>query len=149
MQSLENSIRLRVRFRLPGGFPVMTTEQDPDNPIPTSIPAAWEVANWWAAKVGGVVQAAVPEAILSIPTTAHLLGGAVIGGSAETGVVNSRHEVFGYLNLLVCDGAAIPANVGVNPSLTIAALAERAMTYVDAKPGAAAAEPITLMHRPS
>lgn len=146
MQSLENSISLKVRFRLPGGFPVLTTVQDPEHPIPTALPAAWDVAEWWAAKVGGVVQAAVPEAILSIPTTAHLLGGAVIGASAETGVINECHEVFGYQNLLVCDGAAIPANVGVNPSLTIAALSERAMSFIEAKPGAPVCAPIPLLH---
>ena len=59
-----------------------------------------------------------------------MLGGAVIGGSPTEGVVDARHRVFGYENLLVCDGAAIPANVGVNPSLTITALAERAIAAV-------------------
>lgn len=127
----------------------MTTVQDPENPIPTSIPEAWAAASWFASRTGGVVQAAVPDALFAIPTTAHLLGGAVIGASADTGVINSRHEVFGYDNLLVCDGSAIPANVGVNPSLTITALAERAMTFVEQKPGTVAAPPITLMHSSS
>jgi len=67
-------------------------------------------------KVDGSIQAAGPEAILNIPTTAHFLGGAVVGATPETGVVNARHEVFGYQNLLVCDGSAIAANVGVNPA---------------------------------
>ena len=70
------------------------------------------------------------EAVGNIPSTAHILGGAVIGESAETGVVDAHQRVFGYENLLVCDGAAIPANVGVNPSLTITALAEHAMSRV-------------------
>ncbi|MFJ4655212.1 GMC oxidoreductase [Nocardia sp. NPDC088792] len=77
------------------------------------------------------MRAAVPEAILSIPTTAHLLGGAAIGDSPATGVIDARHRVYGYRNLLVCDGAAIPANVGVNPSLTITAMAERAMSFIE------------------
>jgi len=57
-------------------------------------------------------------------------GGAVIAASPETGVIDIDHRVFGYENLLVCDGAAVPANVGANPSPTIAALAERAMTKI-------------------
>jgi cholesterol oxidase len=79
------------------------------------------------------------EALASIPTTAHILGGVVIARSPEEGVVDARHRVFGYENLLVCDGSVIPANVGVNPSLTITALAERAMSFVP-QAGAAAAQ---------
>jgi cholesterol oxidase len=141
MQTVENSIELRVKFRLPGGYPVLTTKQDPDHPIDT-VPAAYDLGDWLAERLDGVVQAAVPEAIFSIPTTAHLLGGAVIGESPDTGVVNERHEVFGYKNLLVCDGSAIPANVGVNPSLTITAMAERAMTFIEPRAGAKLAAPI-------
>jgi cholesterol oxidase len=74
----------------------------------------------------------VTEGIFAIPSTAHILGGAVIGASPGTGVVDSRNHVFGYENLLVTDGAAVPANVGANPSLTITALAERAMTFIPA-----------------
>ena len=72
------------------------------------------------------------EAVGNIPSTAHILGGAVIGAGPHTGVVDARQRVFGYENLLVCDGAAIPANVGVNPSLTITALAEHALGHVPA-----------------
>ena len=73
------------------------------------------------------------EALFNVPNTAHILGGAVIGHSPEDGVVDSRQRVFGYENLLVCDGSAVPANVGVNPSLTITALAEHAMSHVPAR----------------
>ena len=73
---------------------------------------------------------------MNIPTTAHILGGAVIGHGPEDGVVDARQRVFGYENLLVCDGSAVPANVGVNPSLTITALAEHAMSAIPAKGGA-------------
>ena len=62
--------------------------------------------------------------------------GAVIGKDEECGVINARHEVFGYRNLLVCDGAAVPANPGVNPSLTITAMAENAMSHIPVKAGA-------------
>ena len=68
-----------------------------------------------------------------MPNTAHILGGATIGHSPEDGVVDSRQRVFGYENMLVCDGSAVPANVGVNPSLTITALSEHAMSHVPAQ----------------
>ena len=133
MQSLDNSMRLKVKRRLPGGSVMLTTEQDPLNPNPDSIPAAYEAARWFAKRVGGTAYSGVTEAVLGIPLTAHILGGAVIGSGPENGVVDSRQQVFGYQNLLVCDGAAVPANVGANPSLTITALAERAMTFIAAK----------------
>jgi cholesterol oxidase len=130
MQSTENSMRLKVKRRLPGGGVVLTTEQDPDHPNPVGLPVAYDAARWFAQRTGGTATNGVTEAIFSIPSTAHILGGAVIGASPETGVIDSRHRVFGYENLLVCDGAAVPSNVGVNPSLTITAMAERAMTFV-------------------
>jgi cholesterol oxidase len=70
------------------------------------------------------------EAVSNIPTTAHVLGGAVIGADRSTGVVDAHQRVYGYENLLVCDGSVVPANVGVNPSLTITAMAEHAMSHV-------------------
>jgi cholesterol oxidase len=78
--------------------------------------------------------------LFNIPSTAHILGGAVIAEDPEHGVVDAHQRAFGYENLLVCDGSVIPANVGVNPSLTITALAEHAMTHVPAA-GASADEP--------
>jgi cholesterol oxidase len=93
-----------------------------------------------AKRIGGVPQSSLMEALAAIPTTAHVLGGAVIARSREEGVVDARHRVFGYENLLVCDGSVVPANVGVNPSLTITALAERAMSFVPAASSPAAAE---------
>jgi cholesterol oxidase len=88
-----------------------------------------------------VRQAHRPEALFNIPTTAHILGGAVIAPDPERGVVDAQQRVFGYENLLVCDGSAIPANVGVNPSLTITALAEHAMSHLPATGADAAVEP--------
>jgi cholesterol oxidase len=72
----------------------------------------------------------VLEAWANIPTTAHILGGVVIGKDAASGVVDSQSRLFGYQNFLVCDGSVMPANPGVNPSLTITALAEHAMSHV-------------------
>jgi cholesterol oxidase len=131
MQSLDNAIALRAR-RGPFGGVRLSTEQDPARPNPTFIPVANQFAEWLAARTGGIAQSSMTEAVANIPTTAHILGGAVIGVDRSTGVVDARQRVFGYENLLVCDGSAIPANVGVNPSLTITALAEHAMSHVPA-----------------
>jgi cholesterol oxidase len=130
MQTLDNSIRLKVKRRLPGGNVVLTTEQDPQHPSPVGIPVAYDAAAWFAQRMNGTAQSGSTEGILAIPSTAHILGGAAIGSGPDTGVVDERMRVFGYENLLVCDGAAIPANIGVNPSLTITALAERAITFI-------------------
>jgi cholesterol oxidase len=136
MQSLDNAIALRAR-RGPLGGVRLGTEQDPERPNPTFLPVANRFAEWLAERTGGVAQSSLMEAVANIPTTAHILGGAVIGADSSRGVVDARQRIFGYENLLVCDGSAIPANVGVNPSLTITALAEHAISHV---PGAAAHE---------
>lgn len=129
MQTLDNAIALRPKLTRSGDVRLQT-EQDPDRPNPTFIPVANEAAEWLAERTGGIAQSSVMEALLNIPSTAHILGGAVIGADPERGVVDADQRVFGYENLLVCDGAAVPANVGVNPSLTITALAERAMSRI-------------------
>jgi cholesterol oxidase len=129
MQTLDNAIALRAR-KGPFGSLWLRTEQDPERPNPTFIPVANQAAEWFAKRTGGIAQSAVTEALFNIPTTAHILGGAVIAPDPGRGVVDARQRVFGYENLLVCDGSAIPANVGVNPSLTITALAERAMSLL-------------------
>jgi cholesterol oxidase len=132
MQTLDNAIALRPR-RLPGGSVWLRTEQDPERPNPTFIPVANAFAEWLAERTGGIAQSSIMEAAANIPSTAHILGGAVIGPDPSRGVVDADQRVFGYENLLVCDGAAVPANVGVNPSLTITALAEHAMSRVPGK----------------
>jgi cholesterol oxidase len=138
MQTLDNAIALRPRQGPFGSF-WLRTEQDPERPNPTFIPIANKAAEWFAERTGGIAQSSVTEALFNIPSTAHILGGAVIARDPERGVVDAHQHVFGYQNLLVCDGSAIPANVGVNPSLTITALAEHAMSHVPAK-GATAAD---------
>ncbi|HVY78945.1 MAG TPA: GMC oxidoreductase, partial [Solirubrobacterales bacterium] len=134
MQTLDNAIALRPTLKRNGDVRLQT-EQDPERPIPTFIPVANEFSEWLAKRTGGIAQSSATEALVNIPTTAHLLGGAVIGHGPEDGVVDARQRVFGYENLLVCDGSAVPANVGVNPSLTITALAEHAMAEIPAKDG--------------
>ena len=137
MQSLDNAIRLVPKRKLLGGVRLQT-EQDPERPNPTYIPVAEQVTNWFAEQMDGFAQGGITESLFNIPTTAHILGGAVIGSGPDTGVLDPRQRVFGYENLLVCDGSAVPANPGVNPSLTITAMAERAMAQVPAKDPVAA-----------
>ncbi|HEY0277270.1 MAG TPA: GMC family oxidoreductase [Solirubrobacterales bacterium] len=141
MQTLDNAIALRPK-RMRNGGVRLTTEQDPERPNPTFIPVANEAAEWLAKRTGGIAQSSVSEALFNVPNTAHILGGATIGHSPEDGVVDSRQRVFGYENLLVCDGSAVPANVGVNPSLTITALAEHAMSHMPPKGEADARRPV-------
>ena len=137
MQSLDTAMSLRPRRKLLGRGVRLQTEQDPERPNPTFIPAAEAAARWFAERTGGIAQSGLTESTMNIPTTAHILGGAVIGAGPESGVIDAQHRAFGYENLLVCDGSAVPANPGVNPSLTITALAERAMAAIPPKPGAA------------
>lgn len=136
MQALDNSIALRAKKHWFGSGWRLATEQNRDRPNPTFIPSGNAAAVWLARHTGGIAQSNVLEALGNIPSTAHLLGGAVIGADPGQGVVDQHLRVFGYRNLLVCDGAAVPANPGVNPSLTITALAEHAMSQIAAAPRA-------------
>jgi cholesterol oxidase len=135
MQTVDAAMKLQPKRKLLGRGVRLQTEQDPDRPNPIYLPAAAQVARWFAKRTGGTAQSALTESIQNVPTTAHILGGAVIGANPESGVVDAANRVFGYENLLVTDGASIPANPGVNPSLTITAKAEHAMSLVPAKEG--------------
>ncbi|HEY4933282.1 MAG TPA: GMC family oxidoreductase [Terriglobales bacterium] len=98
--------------------------------IPTFIPQANEFAKKMAQAAGGTAMSMLPEILFDIPGTAHCLGGCVIADSPDHGVVDYRNRVFGYKNMYICDGSVVGANLGVNPSLTISALTERAMSYI-------------------
>jgi len=98
--------------------------------IPTYIPQANEFALKMARAAGGTAMSMLPEILFDIPGTAHCLGGCVIADSPENGVVDYRNRVFGYKNMYICDGSVVGANLGVNPSLTITALTERAMSFI-------------------
>ena len=104
----------------------LTSDQNAP-PIPVFIPAGFEVMQRLARKTQGVAVSALTETVLNMSTTAHILGGCPMAESANEGVVNSRFEVYGYPKMYILDGSIIPANIGVNPSLTITALAEYAM----------------------
>lgn len=80
--------------------------------------------------VGGIAGSSLPEIFLNTPTTAHCMGGCGMGKSAEHGVVDGSNRVYGYKNMLICDGSMLGANLGVNPSLTITALTEHAMSLI-------------------
>ena len=126
MQSRDNSIRLLRRRGILGRR--LTSEQGHGEPNPTFIPEANEAARMAAEIMDGDPMGSINEVLFDTPTTAHILGGAPIGATPETGVIDGYHRVFGHAGLHVVDGAAIGANLGVNPSLTITAMAERAMS---------------------
>ncbi|WP_347403559.1 GMC family oxidoreductase [Solwaraspora sp. WMMD406] len=126
MQSVDNSLTTyHRRGRLVAGH-------GHGEPNPSWIPAGHRAVRLLADEIGGIAGGAVTEPF-DVPMTAHILGGAVIGATAAEGVVDPYHRVFGCPGLHVVDGAAVPANLGVNPSLTIVALAERAMAHWPAK----------------
>jgi len=102
-------------------------------PIPTFIPAANAFAEKGAKALGGIPMTFLTEILFNIPTTAHCMGGCAMADSPERGVIDGQHRVFGYQNMLVCDGSMLGANLGVNPSLTIAALTEHAMSHIRPK----------------
>jgi cholesterol oxidase len=126
MQSLDNSLTV---FRKKGLFGTkLSSKQGHGEPNPTWIPVGNEAARRLADKIGGFPGGTWGE-VANIPMTAHIIGGAAIGSSPETGVIDPYHRVYGYEGLHVVDGSAISANLGVNPSLTITAQAERAMAF--------------------
>lgn len=123
MQNLDNSITTYTKKGLFGRRKV-TSKQGHGEPNPTWIPAGNEATRRIAEKIDGIAGGTWGE-IFNIPLTAHFLGGAVIGSDPDHGVIDPYHRVYGYPTLSVVDGAAVSANLGVNPSLTIAAQAER------------------------
>ncbi len=112
----------------------LTSQMDRSHPIPAVIEAGRRVVERFAQKTNGIALTTSNEVLLDMASTAHILGGCGIGGSEHTGVIDIHHEVFNYPGLYVADGSAIPANLGVNPSLTITAMTERAMGFIPPKP---------------
>lgn len=141
MQSADNSLNMKWK---PGrrGKLKMTTEQGEGEPNPTYIPEANEAARIAADIMGGQPGSAINEVLLDVPTTAHILGGACIGETPETGVVDPYQRVFGHPGIHVADASTISANLGVNPSLTITAQTERAMSMWPNKGEADARPPL-------
>ncbi|WP_426568916.1 GMC family oxidoreductase N-terminal domain-containing protein [Streptomyces canus] len=127
MQSLDNSLTTYLK---PSGVGkgLLTARQGHGSPNPKQIRAASEAASAIAADINGFAGSNVGE-LMGTPLTAHFLGGCPIGSSRETGVIDPYHRLYGHPGISVVDGAAVSANLGVNPSLTITAQAERAMSY--------------------
>jgi cholesterol oxidase len=135
MQTLENHIRFDYRrrwWRL--GKRSMNSALVPGSKkIPSYIPIANEIARRMGEKIDGQPMSAWPEVLFDVPTTAHILGGAVMGETPEKGVVDFTGEIHGYPNLYIVDGSNVPVNLGVNPSLTITAMAEYIMSQMPNK----------------
>ncbi|WP_421120355.1 GMC oxidoreductase [Aquihabitans daechungensis] len=125
MQSRDNSIALRRNKKLG----VLVSRPGEGEPNPSYLPVANDAAREVAEMLDGDAWGAWNETILDAPTTAHILGGCVVGDSPETGVIDPYHRVYGYEGLTVTDGSAVSANLGVNPSLSITALTERAISF--------------------
>ncbi|MFB7592631.1 GMC family oxidoreductase N-terminal domain-containing protein [Streptomyces sp. NPDC056169] len=127
MQSLDNSL---TTYRKPGGLGkgLLTARQGHGAPNPVQIPEATRAATLLAEEINGFPGSNVGE-LMGTPLTAHFLGGCPIGADAESGVIDPYHRLFGHPGISVVDGAAVSANLGVNPSLTITAQAERAMSF--------------------
>ena len=133
MRTLDGRLSLRLGRRPLAGFRRALVSRVSSGRAPAAaIPEATALAERVAAKVDGYPMSLISEGLRGTPTTAHILGGAVMGADAEEGVIDARNRVFGYPDLYVVDGSAVSANPGVNPSLTITALAERAMSHVEA-----------------
>jgi cholesterol oxidase len=128
MQAVEGHIEMR--WQRPWFWPFNKMLVSRGDKVPTYIPKANEFARKFAQVAGGTAMSMLPEILFNVPGTAHCIGGCVIASSAEGGVVDDHHRVFGYRNMYICDGSVVAANLGVNPSLTITALAERAMSFI-------------------
>ena len=116
-----------------GSFGMLASNAQGGEPPRANIPASVEVTERVEKLVDGTLFSGSTDAILGTPTTAHILGGCVIGATSATGVIDKHHRVFNYENLFVCDGSAVSANPGVNPSLSITAMTEWAMSKVPAR----------------
>ncbi len=128
MQALEGHIEMR--WQRPWFWPFGKMLVSRGDKVPTYIPRANQFARTFAQVAGGTAMSILPEILFDVPGTAHCIGGCVIADSPDRGVVDDHHRVFGYRNMYICDGSVLAANLGVNPSLTITALAERAMSFI-------------------
>jgi cholesterol oxidase len=138
MQTVDNSLRLRLG-RSPFTFfrkDLVSLPAEGEQMIPSTIDVAHHVTRRFGERTDGAPLGSINEGLFGIPMTAHILGGAPFGRTADEGVVGLDCQVHGYPGLYVVDGSIMPGNPGVNPSLTITALAEYAMSQVPAKPGA-------------
>lgn len=133
MQSLDNALQMKWKKGLFGGS--LKVKNGSEVQAPAYIDVGQDVMHRYAEKTNGVAMNATTEVLFNMSSTAHILGGCPMGMSKEEGVVNDKFEVHGYPNMRILDGSIIPCNLGVNPSLTITALSEYAMSQVPEKKG--------------
>ena len=134
MQTLDNYLQLTLRRR-PWGWGLQTQLVD-GQAVPTYMPLANEVVQRLADEMNATPESMLLEVLGDTSSTGHILGGATMGRSPNEGVCDEIGRVFGYDNMYVCDGSLVPANLGVNPSLTITALSEYVMDQVPCNEGA-------------
>ena len=127
MQNLDSKLQFKKTW-----FRMKTNVTEGKKPT-AFIPEAHAIAKQYAKEVNGKPLSIFSETLTGVPSTAHILGGAVMGENAETGVIDKNNKVFGYNNMFVCDGSMISANPGVNPSLSITAISEYAMSRISQK----------------
>ncbi len=128
MQTLDSTLRLKL-----GNITKRKTEKE-KGPKPTAfIPEALTLGKKFGELVQGLPFANFTDVLFGVPTTAHILGGAVMAEDASKGVIDKHNKVFGYKNMLVCDGSMISANPGINPALSITAITEYAMSKIPDK----------------
>ncbi len=125
MQTIDSTMRFSL-----GRFSMTSKVEEGARPTPF-LPEGQKYAEHYARIVNGKPTVLLTETLLAAPTTAHILGGAVMGSNYEEGVIDKYNRVFNYKNMYICDGSMISANPGVNPSLTITALSERAMNLIE------------------
>jgi cholesterol oxidase len=134
MQTVDNAMKMKWKKTLFGGK--MKIDNSGQKKVPAYIPVGQEIMQRYAKKVDGVAQNILLEVLFNRPTTAHILGGCPMSETAESGVVDKNLKVHGYPNMFITDGSVIQGNIGVNPSLTITAVAEYAMNLIPKKEGA-------------
>jgi cholesterol oxidase len=134
MQHADNRMRFRIGRSLFTLFRTgMVADEEPGYEIHAQVKGSHELTRDFAKRTNGVALGSIGENLLNLPTTAHILGGTPMGRNIEEGVINENFEVHNYEGLYIIDGSVMPANPGVNPSLTITALAEYAMSWVPTK----------------
>ena len=143
MQTQDNLMRVRLGRNLFTRFRKdLVCERDLEHPVEADLEIAHRATHLLAGTVNGIPQGMVNQSLLNIPSTAHFMGGVPFGLTAEDGVIGLNCEVHNYPGLYVADGSIMPANPGINPTLTIAALAEYAMDHIPPKQGAHARKPL-------
>ncbi|NWG35368.1 MAG: GMC family oxidoreductase [Chloroflexi bacterium] len=135
MQHADNRMRFRIGRSLFTFFRKgMVAEEEPGYTINAQVEGSHEITREFARRTNGIPLGSIGENLLGMPTTAHILGGAPIGKNADEGVVDENFQIHNYPGLYIIDGSIMPANPGVNPSLTITALAEYAMSKIPGNP---------------